>query len=139
MNTEEDTLDFIEESLGTIQGLEEKNKELTAKLAELKEANVELEKVASELQEKPQTTELSHEKIKSVVDSLVKFSYINPLYADQVTEKIASDPNTVLELLEKVSEASVALPSSGRGIAKEASEADEVDPDGWTSLRRGNR
>ena len=35
MNTEEDTLDFIEESLGTIQGLEEKNKELTAKLAGL--------------------------------------------------------------------------------------------------------
>ena len=82
--------------------------------------------------------EFSKEKIESVVSSLVKFSYINPLYADQVTEKIASDPNTVLELLEKVSEASVALPSSGRGIAKEAS-SEDPDLDGWTSLKRGNR
>ena len=139
MSTEEDTLDFIEESLGTIQGLEERNKELTAKLAEMKEANVELEKVASKLKDRPEGIEFSEEKIKSVVDSLVKFSYINPLYADQVSEKIASDPNTVLELLEKVSEASVALPSSGRGIAKEASESNEVDPDGWASLRRVNR
>lgn len=135
MNTEEDTLDFIEESLGTIQGLESKNKELTAKLAEMKEANVELEKVASDLKIKPKGIEFSKEKVESVVSSLVKFSYINPLYADQVTEKIASDPNTVLELLEKVSEASVALPSSGRGIAKEASASKDSDLDGWTSLR----
>lgn len=136
MKTEEDTLDFIEESLGTIQGLEEKNKELTAKLAEMKEANVVLEKVASNLQEKTTESNLDSEKIKSVVDSLVKFSYINPLYAEQVTEKIASDPNTVLELLEKVSEASISLPSSGRGIAKEASSnSDNPDLDGWASLR----
>ena len=137
MNDEKETLDFIEQSLGTIQELESKNKELTAKVAELQEANVTLEKVAadSKVSDNPS---LPAERIKEVVDGLVKLSYINPLYADQVTEKIASDPTVVLDLLEKISEASVALPSSGRGIAKEASE-DDVDPDGWTSLRRVNR
>ena len=133
-SAEEETLDFIEQSLGTIKGLEKQNEELTAKVAELEEAKVTLEKVASEAAEG-----LSPDRVKSVVDGLVKLSYINPLYADQVSEKINSDPNVVLDLLEKISEASVALPSSGRGIAKEASEQESTDPDGWLSLGRTNR
>ena len=133
-SAEEETLDFIEQSLDTIKGLEKQNEELTAKVAELEEAKVTLEKVASEAAEG-----LSPDRVKSVVDGLVKLSYINPLYADQVSEKINSDPNVVLDLLEKISEASVALPSSGRGIAKEASEQESTDPDGWLSLGRTNR
>lgn len=138
MNDEKETLEFIEQSLGTIQELEGKNKELTAKIAELKEANVTLEKVAADSSKVSDSPALPSERIKEVVDGLVKLSYINPLYADQVTEKIASDPTVVLDLLEKISEASVALPSSGRGIAKESSEK-ETDPDGWASLRSFNR
>jgi len=134
MNEDKETLEFIEQSLGTIQDLDGKNKELTAKIAELHEANVTLEKVASEVS----SSALPSERVKEVVDGLVKLSYINPMYADQVTEKIASDPTVVLDLLEKISEASTALPSSGRGIAKEAFE-EGVDPDGWTSLRNVNR
>jgi hypothetical protein len=51
-----------------------------------------------------------------------------------MVEEIEKDPNTVLSLLEKISEASVSLPNSGVGIAKESSVTD-VDPDGWTRLR----
>jgi len=134
MSSEEETLEFIEQSLDTIKGLEKQKEELTAKVAELEEVKVTLEKVASEASEG-----LSSGRVKSVVSGLVKLSYINPLYADQVSEKINSDPNVVLDLLEKISEASVALPSSGRGIAKEASEQESTDPDGWLSLGRVNR
>ena len=130
MSAESDTLEYIEDSLTTIEGLEKDKEELTAKVAELTGEKVRLEKVASE--------SLSSERVESVVERLVKLAYINPLYADQVSEKINSDPNVVLDLLEKISEASVALPSSGRGIAKEGSEQ-EPDPDGWTSLARTNR
>ena len=124
MNPELATLEYIEDSLSTIEGLQ-------AKVAELSEEKVRLEKVASDNSSRSEP--LSSERVSDVVKGLVKLSYINPLYADQVSEKINSDPNVVLDLLEKISESSASLPSSGRGIAKESS-IQEDDLDGWGTL-----
>ena len=88
MNPELDTLEYIEDSLSTIEGLQ-------AKVAELSEEKVRLEKVASDNSSRSEP--LSSERVSDVVKGLVKLSYINPLYADQVSEKINSDPNVVLD------------------------------------------
>jgi hypothetical protein len=126
-----------------VQSLVKEKEQLQLKVAELSENNIVLEKVAIENEEKYSSAVkeaknkeefFPKEKIKQTVDRLVKLSYISPVYSEQMVEEIEKDPNTVLSLLEKISEASVSLPNSGVGIAKESSVTD-VDPDGWTRLR----
>ena len=128
-----------------VQSLVKEKEELQHKVAELSENNILLEKVAKETEEKysvvVETKEeessvkfFPKERIEETVNKLVKLSYISPVYSEQIVDEIEKDPNTVLSLLEKISEASTALPNSGVGIAKEAS-VDNVDPDGWTRLR----
>ena len=144
-DTETLAADYIEESMELVQSLVKEKEELQHKVAELSENNILLEKVAKETEEKysaaVETKEeessvefFPKERIEETVDKLVKLSYISPVYSEQIVDEIEKDPNTVLSLLEKISEASTALPNSGVGIAKEAS-VDNVDPDGWTRLR----
>ena len=134
--------DYIEESMELVQSLVKEKEELQQKVAELSENNIVLEKVAKENEEKyssavedsKKTEEFfPKERIQETVERLVKLSYISPVYSEQIVDEIEKDPNTVLSLLEKISEASV-TPNSGVGIAKESSVTD-VDPDGWTRLR----
>ena len=145
-NTETLAADYIEESMELVQSLVKEKEELQHKVAELSENNVLLEKVAKETEEqcssevmeiKKAAEEVSFfpkERIEETVNKLVKLSYISPVYSEQIVDEIEKDPNTVLSLLEKISEASIALPNSGVGIAKEAS-VNNIDPDGWTKLR----
>ena len=143
--TEEDTLaaEYIEESMELVQSLVKEKEELQQKVAELSENNIVLEKVAIENEEKYSSAVkeannkqefFQKEKIQQTVDRLVKLSYISPVYSEQIVDEIEQDPNAVLSLLEKISEATTSLPNSGVGIAKESSVTD-VDPDGWTRLR----
>ena len=134
--------DYIEESMELVQSLVKEKEELQQKVAELSENNIVLEKVAKENEEKYSSAVeeskkavefFPKERIQETVERLVKLSYISPVYSEQIVDEIEKDPNTVLSLLEKISEASV-TPNSGVGIAKESSVTD-VDPDGWTRLR----
>ena len=142
-DTETLAADYIEESMELVQTLVKEKEELQQKVAELSENNILLEKVAAEKEDAVKKAEeasedlmpaFSDEKIDSTVEKLVKLSFISPVYSEQVSEEIKKDPSTVLDLLDKISEASTSLPNSGVGISKESS-ADSVDPDGWTRLK----
>ena len=134
--TETLTADYIEESMELVQTLLKEKEDLQAKVAELQEEKVLLEKVAEEKKEEEDPV-FSQERVEEVVEKLVKLSYISPLYSKEVVAKISEEPSTVLSLLEKISEASMTPHSGGVGIAKESSEAElDVDPDGWLQLRK---
>lgn len=140
------TAEYIETSLKSIDDLKESNQQLQDKVAELQDNAITLEKVANQKEEELKLVKessailmepFSKDKIEKVVAKLVKLAYIAPSYAEHVTNDIVKNPEIVLDLLGKISEASLSLPSSGTGISKESS-FNQVDPDGWTKLRDTN-
>ena len=125
----EGVLNYIEDSLSTIQNLTEEKEKLAQQLSTLKDEKVKLEKVASDLT-------FEEDKIEEVVDRLTKMSYIHPLYSEKVATQIKEDNSKALDLLVKISEAALSAPTSGEGIAS-SNDTFEIngDPDGWFSLK----
>jgi len=120
-NQDLEVLDFIESSLKEIESLRTKN-------AELIKDKVILEKVASTQQE---TFEES--KIEQAVRKLSESRLIDPLQSQKVASLIKEDPEIVLDLMIKISEANMGV-SNGHAVQKGEDYYNESDPDGWMEL-----
>lgn len=108
--------------------LSEENKELKAKVAQLEEEKVTLQKVAS-------APAFGPTEAGMIVDALKPTQFIPSEQETKVASVLQKDPLYIVELFKKLA-AAVEQRPHGRGVTvhDESKEADESDPDGWNKL-----
>jgi hypothetical protein len=139
LNTEDqaEVLDFVENSLTTIETLRNENAELkkanetlTSDKATLEADNVRLEKVASDTPE-PEQFKFEDTLIDKTLDKLASMSYISDQDKSQIKNIVSDNPETVFGLITKIAETTILGPS-GLSIDKISdSHAKDSDPFGW--------
>lgn len=125
---EQEVLDYIKESNEHMLALSEENKELKAKVAQLEEEKVTLQKVAS-------APAFGPTEAGMIVDALKPTQFIPSEQETKVASVLQKDPLYIVELFKKLA-AAVEQRPHGRGVTvhDESKEADESDPDGWNKL-----
>lgn len=115
-----------------LESLEEIKRAYTA-AQKLQTRVVELEKVAAEAT--PPRPAISDELVDQTIQNLVASSFLESEHSAKLAAEIKSDPSVALRLVQRFIEISTPPFSEGQGVAKAASDDDNLgDPDGWSKV-----
>lgn len=109
----------------------EEIKKAYSEAQQLRTRVVELEKVAAV---KPQP-KINGELVDQTVRNLVASAFLEAEHSEKLASEIKSDPSIALRLVQRFIEISTPPFSEGQGLAKSASEVNDLgDPDGWSRV-----
>lgn len=137
-------LPVLDDIIGFVGDVFKAHEASQSKVAQLQEQlkqkdKVILEKVATNV---PDATKVAFDKTKvqEMIGHLKCMNIINDDMGVKIAADLEKDPNTLLNLTTRISEALLNSPTpEGGGIAKEAASdgSDDSDPDGWGAFAQG--
>ena len=139
-------LPVLDDIIGFVGDVFKAHEASQAKVAQLQDQlkqkdKVILEKVAANTPPAPDLTKVAFDKTKvqEMMGHLKRMNIIDEPMAVKIAADLEKDPNTLLNLTTRISEALLNTPTEeGTGIAKEAaSGGDGSDPDGWDAFASG--